>query len=97
MECASYFDFCRLCPQLVIDEISAGDPFEGKKRLAVADSLNSLAVTVTSIILLVTLSLLHRASKAIAKLADRYCWKTSERFHRTNRLRQVKYGRNAIR
>lgn len=31
--------------QVVIDEISAGDPSEVKKRLAVADSLDSLAVT----------------------------------------------------
>ena len=32
--------------QVVIDEISAGDPSEVRKRLFVADSLNSLAVTV---------------------------------------------------
>ncbi len=31
--------------QVVIDEISAGDPSEVRKRLAVADSLDSLAVT----------------------------------------------------
>ena len=32
----------------MIDEISAGDPSEVRKRLFVADSLNSLAVTVDS-------------------------------------------------
>lgn len=31
--------------QVVIDEISAGDPSEVRKRLAVADSLDSLVVT----------------------------------------------------
>ena len=34
--------------QIVIDEISAGDPTEVRKRLAVAGTLNSLAVTVDS-------------------------------------------------
>jgi hypothetical protein len=34
--------------QVVIDEISAGDPTEVRKRLAVAGTLNSLAVTVDS-------------------------------------------------
>lgn len=38
--------FERYISQVVIDEISAGDPSEVKKRLAVASSLNSLAVTV---------------------------------------------------
>ncbi len=32
--------------QVVIDEISAGDPTEARKRLAVAGPINSLAVTV---------------------------------------------------
>ena len=32
--------------QVVIDEISAGDPFEVRKRLAVAGTIDSLAVTI---------------------------------------------------
>jgi predicted nucleic acid-binding protein len=41
-------DFDCFISQVVIDEISAGDPTEVSKRLAVAGTLNSLAVTFDS-------------------------------------------------